>query len=106
MVKTRLKKHLSLGQQHQLDNCWNVMIVDTSKVVKEEVGEDNMGMAKVESVVLVPYIASEVAPTPSLAPGDVGFGWWASFLSGKCSMGACQREKVHMLSPCHPRSRA
>ena len=32
---------------------WNVMIVDPTKIVKEEVDEDNMGIAKVESVDLV-----------------------------------------------------
>ena len=107
LVKTRLKKHLSLGQQQQLDNCWNIMIADTSKVVKEEVGQEPMCIAKAESVDLVPYIGSEVATTPSPAPGDVGFGWWASFLSGKCSMGALlEGGKSTCLSPCHPGSRA
>ena len=75
------------------------MSVDTSKVVKEEVGQEPMCIAKAESVELVPYIGSEVAPTPSPAPGDVGFGWWASFLSGKCSMGAHQREESPHVEP-------
>ena len=33
-----------MGQQQQLDSCWNVMTVDATKDVKVEGDEDNMGI--------------------------------------------------------------